>query len=183
MGKRTSIDWSKHELITKGDRLCKIQWLKQPDTITHNVKFIHVEGALLVTGDFGRWSFSRDFNPKGFENSGVSDSYWCEKIETCSEQETKVFDSEIAEESIRENITEIEENYDTESEIESEKLEFWNELLNYCNDEIELVNYFRDNSPDSLDFESLPCCKKQNSYLDAIFDAFEEIIRRFSNCA
>ena len=191
MEKRTSIDWSKHELITKEDSLCKIHWLKIPETNTYNVKFIHIEGILIVTGDFGRWSFCRDFNPEGFEKCGVSDSYWCEKIEMYSEQETEVFDSEIAEQSIKEKIEELLQNYNNgeeddihfEEDYQQEQYDFWNELLDYCNDDFELTTYFRDNKPNSLDFEDFPCCKKQNNRLDAIFDAFEEIIKRFSNCA
>jgi hypothetical protein len=191
MDKRTSIDFNKHELIVKEDSLCKIHWLKQPDTITHNVMFIHVEGILIVKGDFGRWSFCRDFNPECFEKTGVSDSYWREKIEIGSEQETETFDSEIAEQSIREKINELLENSETdeednvcfEDEEAQEKYDFWNDLLAYCNDDFELTTYFRDNKPKSLDFEDFPCSKKQHRYLDAIFDAFEEIIRRFSNCA
>lgn len=189
MKKRTSIDWSKHELITKQDSLCKIHWLKQPDTITHNVKFIHVEDILIVTGDFGRWSFCRDFNPEGFEKTGVSDSYWCEKIEIGSEQKTEVFDSEIAEQSIKEKIEELLQNAEIdidedvcfENDNEQEKYDFWNDLLGHCNDDFELTSYFRENKPNSLDFESYPICTKQNNSLDAIFDAFEEIIKRFNN--
>jgi hypothetical protein len=192
MEKRTSIDWSKHELITKEDSLCKIHWLKIPETNTHNVKFIHVEGILIITGDFGRWSFCRDFNPEGYEKCGVSDSYWCEKIEMHSEQKTDVFDTETAENSINEKIKELQENNDpidgddeeiTYNSETEELIEFWNDLLNYCNDEFELSTYFRDNKPNSLDFEDFPYCKKQNNSLDAIFDAFEEIIKRFSDCA
>lgn len=184
---RTKIDWSLHELIVKEDSLCKIHWLKKPDSIIHNVKFIHVEGILLVSGDFGRWSFSRDFEPDGFEKGGVSDSYWREKIEIGSEQKTEVFDSEIIEESIRKKIDYLLENSEIdeddnicfENDYEQEECAFWNDLLSYCNDEFELTSYFRDNKPESLDFEDFPSCKKQNRQLDAIFDAFEEIIRRY----
>lgn len=188
MKKRTNIDFSKHELIIKKDSLCKIHWLKKPDTIIHNVKFIHVEGILVVTGDFGRWSFDRDFNPEGFEVSGVSDAYWCEKIESSSKQQTNVFDAQTAEESIQEKINELLEyaEYDENSEPcfktgeKEQEFEFWNDLLSYCDDEFELVVYFRDNKPKSLDYEDFPVCKKINPWLDVIFDAFEEIISRLN---
>jgi hypothetical protein len=189
MEKRTSIDFSKHELIVKEDSLCKIHWLKQRDTMTHNVMFIHVEGILIVKGDFGRWSFCRDFDPERFEKKGVSDSYWCEKIKLGSEQEPYVYDSEAAEQSINEKIDNLLENSETdeddnvcfEDEEDQEKYDFWNDLLNYCNDDFELTTYFRDNKPISLDFEDFPSSKKQHRYLDAIFDAFEEIINRYEN--
>lgn len=186
---RTNIDFSKHELIIKQDSLCKIHWLKRPNLMRYNVKFIHIENLLVVTGDFGRWTFERDFNPEGFEKSGVSDSYWCEKIRLGSVQKTGVFDSEVAEQSIQEKIDNLLENSEAdddnnicfENNNEQEEYEFWNELLYYCSDEIEFINYFRGNRPDSLDFENLPAYNKQNEDLDAIFDAFEEIMKRYNN--
>jgi len=189
MEKRTNIDFSKHELITKNDSLCKIHWLKIPNTTDNNVKFIHVENILLVVGDFGRWTFCSDFNPEKFSKSGVFYDYWCEKIEMGSEQQTQVFDSEIAEKLINEKIEELKENSETdefdeicfEDDDKKEEYEFWNDLLNYCNDDFEFTTYFRDNKPTSLDYDDMPFCKKQHHFLDAIFDAFEEIINRFSN--
>lgn len=188
MEKRTNIDWSQHELIIKEDSLCKIHWLKKPDTVLYNVKFIHIEGILVVTGDFGRWSFCRDFDPDGFDKDGVSDSYWCEKIRLGSEQTVSVFDYNTAQQSIQEKIDELLENSETdrdenicfEDSREQEEYDFWNDLMGYCENEIELVNYFRENKPNSLDFEDFPCCKIQNRRLDAIFAAFEEISRRLS---
>lgn len=189
MEKRTAIDWSKHVLITKEDSLCKIHWLRQLDTMTHNVMFIHIENILVVKGDFGRWSFSRDFDPENFNKTGISDNYWCEKIEMGSEQETEIFNNEIAELSIKEKIAELLQNAEKdedgnvcfELENEQNEYEFWHKLLGHCDDDDDLTTYFRENRPDSLDFESYPLCRKQNNQLDAIFDAFEEIIKRVSN--
>lgn len=188
MKKRTDVDFSKHELITKEDSLCKIHWLKKPDTIIHNVKFIHVEGILVVEGDFGRWSFCRDFDPEGFKDSGVSDAYWCEKIASSSKQEINVFCAKTAEDSIQQKIEELLENAECDEKQapcfktrkKEHEFEFWNELLNYCADEYELVCSFRDNKPKSLDYEDFPVCKKINPWLDVIFDAFEEIISRLN---
>jgi len=94
-------------------------------------------------------------------------------------------------EQIKEKIDELLENSETdeddnvcfEDEDDQKKYDFWSDLLDNCGNENEFISFFRDNMPDSFCWEDLPAHKKQHEYLDAIFDAFEEIIRRFSNCA
>ena len=50
---RTTIDWSKHELhITKNEHIA-VWHLRIDNSYLRSVKFINVEGRLLVTGDWG----------------------------------------------------------------------------------------------------------------------------------
>jgi hypothetical protein len=80
-GKRTGIEFEKHELIiTKSnDAEIIIHQLKKPDTVCQSIKFINAFGILIVLGDFGHWMFNRGFLPGAKEY--VSDIYWIEKCE------------------------------------------------------------------------------------------------------
>ena len=169
-GKRTSIDFSKHELTTKETNEVLVHWLKKPNTICGNVKFINVKGdVLVVVGDYGNWVFCREFHPS--KDGCVSDSYWVEKLKISSTQNPYTFDPEKA-----------------KSEIDNLLKEPWS------HEEIEFLNSLRQasdltegefveacyNYPSGFDTEMMPTGKVYNHSLLVVFDAFEEICKRLS---
>ena len=181
MEKRTEIDFSNHVLIIQENELVKIHWLKKPDSIEKNVKFINCEGSLIVKGDFGNWIFSREFIPNATKEK-ISDSYWDEKLELHSTQESEVWDESSIIEDIDRAILEIAEMGYDESEIE-EATEFFKSARTYADNEIDYVCFCRENHPDFLNTEIIPNGKVRNNRLNIIYDAFEEICRRLFDCA
>ena len=95
IGKRTEIDFSKHEVIVQKNDLVSIYYLKKPNTVIDSIKYINCEGIMSVTGDYGNWIFCREFHPN--ERGGVSDGYWIEKLKIASSQEPLEFDKESTE--------------------------------------------------------------------------------------
>ena len=73
--KRTDVDFSKHDLTIIKRENYLLHDLKSPDfDYTERVKFINIEGVLVVTGDYGNWIFCREFHPSS--QGYVSDNYW-----------------------------------------------------------------------------------------------------------
>lgn len=174
-GKRTTVDFSQHELIIEETDKYSIHWLKKPDSVIHNVKFINIEDSLLVTGDFGHWSFRRNFYP---EERKVSDYYWIEKL--AETQKGVEFSSEKTAEQIRVGIKSglKEEGY--EGKQLEELKDFYEELLLYVDDaewEYKSIAYGT-SKPEFLDDESVPYAEETHSYLKCVFDAFEEVSKR-----
>ena len=180
MAKRTSIDFSNHKLIIQENELVKIHWLKQPDTIVNNIKFINCEGSLIVKGDFGNWIFCREFIPTATKEK-ISGSYWDEKLELYSTQKSDVWDENTIIEDIDRIILELAEMGYDENEIE-EATEFFNSAKTCADNEIDFIAYCRENHPNFLDTEIIPDGKVRNNRLNIIYDAFEEICRRLADC-
>jgi hypothetical protein len=186
MKKRTQIDWSDYELIIKDEDSYKVHWLKNPNSMGSNVKFIQVEDILLVTGVFGRWSFAQKFNPEKIDK--VSDSFWCNRIRLGSSQVSHLFDKKVAQMAIAEKIDELLDYgiKDDDGEIsfndDDKELEysFWIGAIDCCDNEFDFTKYFYENKPMHIDDDFLSNCGKQNPQLDAIFDAFEEVSRRIA---
>lgn len=179
--KRTTVDFSQHELIVEETERYKIHWLKKPDTVIYNVKFINIDDTLLVIGDFGRWSFCREFHPSA--DGYVSDHYWLEKLEINSTQKGKVFSSELTREEIQKGLDGELEEYGYEGEELETMKEYYNSLLGYyvsCQ-EWEYISYaFAEGKPDFLDAESVPFVKEIDHSLQCVFDAFDEICKRLA---
>ena len=133
-GTRTGIDFSEHELIiTKNDNVL-IHHLKKPNTIMDNVKFINIEGVLLVTGDYSRWSFCREFHRSA--DGRVSDYYWCEKLSIDSSQTYSDYSSEDTYERLKESLTEYIENRkeeDSDFNEQTEDDDIFNQFSNLVN--------------------------------------------------
>lgn len=164
-GKRTGIDFSNHELLITENELVTIHELKKPNTIVHSVKFINVEGSLIVKGDFGNWIFCRSFMPSA-TSEGVSSGYWCEKIQINSTQNPYEYDSEGTKKEIEERKAE----YETDSEF----VEYLDDILDKAEESGEYYSaYAHLNLPSGYDHESVPYCKKVNEWLRVVFDAFE----------
>jgi len=173
----SKMDWSKHQLIEELNDTAKIWRLKKPDTSVQSVNFINIDGTLLVTGDYGRWSFCREFHP-GIED--VSPHYWLEKIRIGSTQETGDFDAKYLQEQIKDKIETLIETFegDYQNENFAETLQFYKDLQDFDDIEPEYISYVNGDKPSCLDWEDIPTGKKMNTSLEVIFDAFNEINRR-----
>lgn len=172
--RRTKIDWSKHEVevIKYGDDVL-VHKFRKPNTICQSVNFINAFGVLTVTGDFGNWVFCREFHPA--VDNFVSDSYWCEKARIGSSQTT----SDFCADSTRKYIEKLIAEQDEDDPLTKDELEYLDDLLSYVDESYErYMVYAYDNQVGRFDFESIPCVKKLNPWLEAIFDAFDEICSR-----
>jgi len=179
MEKRTNLSFDKHELIIEKNDLVIIHWLKIPDTIIHNIKFINVDGKLLVTGDYDNWIFDRNFIPYA-TNDTISEHYWCEKLTSDSVQNVYEFDSIKTEKRINELINGglVEMGYENE-ELE-EMINYYINCLYYLDYEYSYISYAYNNYPSFMDGENVVYCTKYNERLNFIFDAFEEICFRLN---
>lgn len=172
--KRTKIDWSRHEVtvIKYGDDVL-VHKFKRPNTISQSVTFINAFGVLTVTGDYGNWVFCREFHPSS--DGSVSEHYWCEKARISSTQRV----SDFCPDSTREKIEKLISEQDMDDPLRAEEIEYLNDLLSNIDDGYErYMVYAYDNQVGRFDFESIPCVKKLDPWLEAIFDAFDEICLR-----
>jgi hypothetical protein len=181
--KRTAVDFSKH-ILTETHFKDEITghtldvWdLKVPNTNWYRVVFINSCGVLTVDGDYGRYSFCREFHPSA--EGAVSDGYWHEKLRIGNDLEWDRYDAEETEKEIKNLIDGGLEDYGYEGE-ELEKLkEQFTDLLGYVDDKI-AYEYHAYRDTDIDDYEMIPYVKKHNVRLDIIFDAFDEICRRLA---
>lgn len=177
MKNRTCVDLSKHELIEEISDVAKIWGLKNANSCYQKVNFINIDGVLLVTGDYGRWTFCREFHPGG---EGVSDSYWIEKLRYNSEQNPYNFSGELLKKQIDEYVLElIDNNLDDFSSDDciKKEIQFFREMKDECFDsESEYIEYVKANAPHWI--ESIPMGQEINIQLLVIFDYFDEICKR-----
>lgn len=175
MKRRTNIDWSKHEVIEIKEEHSLIHKIKMPGTSTNSVIFINSCGILAVTGDFGNWIFCREFHPAAA--GGVSDSYWMEKMRIASCQEPGKYNSELTEKMLKEETKEVEEEWDN-GERKDEYLAHLKDGLELLDDELDYMYHVYRDRPGFMDFEGVIFEKTTGYWIDAIFDAFEEICLR-----
>lgn len=181
--KRTDIDFSKHIVLEshfKNENHSLDVWdLKLNDnSYYHRVKFINSCGVLTVDGDFGRWSFNREFHPS--KNGYVSDYYWCEKLQIGSKQEYSKYDSEKTKKELKNLIKSGLKEYGYEGNELTKLKEDFKELLDYVDDEIAYSNKaYR--GTEIYDYELIPFCKTIDNWLLAVFDAFEELCKRIED--
>ena len=178
MGKRSNIDFSKHELkITELDGVL-IHEFKRPDTRNCMLTFINARGVMTVTGDFGNWVFCREFHPSA-DGDGVSGGYWDEKLEIASAQKSHRFDSKETEKRINEFKETFEESYGREmSEEESDWVE---QLENNVEDEYEYIYIAYREIPEDFDYESVPFGEKRHVWLNAVYDGFDAMCEKLKN--
>ena len=184
---RTKTDFSKHVLnVTEVPGLL-IHDFAIPNTVCQRITFLHIRNEhvpniLIVTGDYGRWTFNRDFVPS--VDNMVSDSYWCEKLRIGSTQKSHVYSSEVTGKLIQEELKTLEEDKDDHSAYEYENLKsYYESLLNYCDcgeEEYVFQAYWDDSEPGRrlLDPENIPLGKEVDIQLQVVFDAFDEICNR-----
>jgi len=176
---RTNFDFSKHVLnITKTD-LITIHELKDPKyDYMYSLKFINTNGVMVVTGDFGNWMFCREFLPS--EKTGVSDMYWVEKLQLYSSQKALGYSSEETAKQLEYEIKQGLEEYGYDGDRLKKAKEFYKELLENVDDEIEYTYkaYRNYDCPSFLDMEEIPFVKSIRHQLKIVFDAFDELCRR-----
>lgn len=166
----TSIDWSEHKLTIIKNEHVLIHKLKKPGTCIDMVIFINSMGVCSVTGDYGNWIFCRELHPS--KNGYVSRSYWSEKLKISSTQHSAEFDRDTAIEQINKLLNDEEQQF-TQEERD------WLDDLKSAADEgeyayhAEAIQY-----PDHFDIEMIPKGLKRMYWLDAVYDAFNEICSR-----
>lgn len=172
---RTNVDFSEHEVLITQNQFVNVWHLKRPSSIIHNIKYINTNGVLVVTGDFGNWVFCREFHPS--EEGYVSGGYWDEKLEILSEQKSHAFDSDVTVELISEFEKDFEQYYGRE--MSEEEKEWIEELKSNVYDEIDYVQVAYRNSPSTIERESIPFGQVRHKWLDAVYDGFDEICKRY----
>jgi hypothetical protein len=174
-GKRTGIDFSKHEVrITESDGLL-IHYIKKPGTINDSIKYINTNGIMAVTGDYGNWIFCREFHPS--KEGGVSDGYWEEKLCIASTQEPKEFDPEATEKELKRLLSKGLKEYGYTGDMLKKMQEYCRECLRYVGeDQWSYKKVAYDECPS--DYEAVVYIKKTKYWLLAVFDGFDEICRR-----
>jgi hypothetical protein len=172
--KRTEINFAPYVLqeIKIAEPEIMIYRFGKPNTRCGSFVFINAEGVLTVTGDYGNWIFCREFYASA--DGYVSDGYWLEKLRNSSTQRPCEWDAELTRKEIEKRIE--------EEELGNEEKEYLEDLLNHLDDgEERYMIYAYDNMPDGYDYEYIPISKRLNYWLEAIFDAFDEICRRKEN--
>lgn len=169
--KRTTVDFSKHELeIIKNENVL-IHSLKLKNSSTYRVVFINCMGVCSVTGDLGNWIFCREFHPS--KDGKVSGGYWDEKLNMHSVQDSDEFNTEQTEKDIDYYV----ENYVNEN-TSQEELDWIEQLRQNTDDEYSYINTAYREHPYDVDTECIPFGKVRKHRLNIIYDAFEEICSR-----
>lgn len=182
--KRTDVDFSKHILTethykdeVTGHSL-DIWELRLPNTSWYRVIFINSCGILTVDGDYGRYSFCREFHPS--ENGYVSDGYWNEKLRIGNDLVYDRYDAEETKKEIKKLIKSGLKDYGYEGKQLKKLKEQFTDLLVHVEDKI-AYEYHAYRDTDIDDYEMIPYVKEKNIRLDIIFDAFDEICNRIKD--
>lgn len=195
------VDWSKHVVTTvQSENFIKAS-LAVPGQTMYSVNFINTCGVLLVTGDYGRWSFCCEFHPSA--GGAVGEEYWIEKLKSGSTQEPISFNPEkTAEELLQRLRDSIWDEYDVDAPenlgqiLECLPYEVCDLLKGYPSDVIEAVewlietratlrheghtayiSYNMQRMPDHVN-NDFPEVFDAHPQLLVVFDAFDEICRR-----
>ncbi len=164
IGCRTGVDFSGHELhVVKTDEIL-IHHLKKPDTHYDSIKFINTQDVMSVTGDFGNWIFCREFHPS---------IDGCEKLVTASTQKPY--------ELLQGEIDEFEENpndYSSDQEQQEEFLEYLKDCQHHSDSEFEYTSFAYTNNHNLMEAEDVPYGETIQTWLQIIFDGFEDICSR-----
>lgn len=174
MNRRTNVDWSKHEVIEIKNDNVLIHHIKLPNSYVNSVRFINTCGIMAVNGDFGNWIFCREFHPSA--EGYVSSGYWDEKLEINSQQDAKKFDPDATLEQIKEFKESFEESYGRE--MNEDEKEWVENLIYSAHDESGYIYTAYRENPGTIDFESVPFAKVRHFWLNAVYDAFDEICNR-----
>lgn len=172
-------DFSQHELSVIKNDLMTINRLKHPK-YDHmlSVRFINTCGMLIIDGDYGRWSFNREFMPS--PDGSVSDSYWVEKLCAGSTQKGTRFSTEKTEKELIDGINFGLEDYGYKGKKLEKAKGFFVHLKGYCENEHEYISeaYYSNERPNFMDSEEIPFVEEVMPQLQIVFDAFEEICYR-----
>ena len=174
-GTRTKVDFSKHILEhteSKDPIFVSVHHFHKPGTIAGSIKFINVDGKLLVTGDYGNYVFCRGFYPSA-ESEKVSGHYWLEKLRANSLQKPCSYDSDKTTDSLNEAIANAEDNFGDKAK---EAIEYFEDCKGCTDDEWEYIEYARNYIPDFMDHEDIVVGYKLHEQLAVVFDAYDTII-------
>ena len=152
--------------------------LIRPDSeYTQRIRFINSCGTLTVNGDFGNWIFCREFYPS--KNGFVSRSYWDEKLQIASVQESHIFCSDETKKLLDEFIKKQQEYYQYKGkEIPEEITEWFDSLDSALFDKIEYESVAYREKPSRFDYDDIPYGEKRHIWLDIVYDAFNELCKR-----
>ena len=159
--------------LKEGDYNLDVWDFKQLNSnYTDRVRFINSCGTLTVNGDFGNWVFNREFHPS--KDGKVSRGYWDEKLQIASVQKSHKFSTKQTKELLAGFSKQLKEDgYEDVNEYWIEDLE------SSVYDELDYTYIaYRQNDSD-IDYESIPFGEKRHVWLDIIYDAFNEICRRY----
>lgn len=183
---RTQVDWSTHthrrEVFKnqQGQEIIvdHLQKGKSPDEY---ICFINDFRGLTVRGDYSDWVFCRNFIPHP-DNKTITEHYWIEKLQIANtSMEFKSLDFEATQKALEKEFEWVDKGEYTQEEWE--KIEEWKEEIIgtlESGDEVEyLYMAYRLSNPLDWDGEYFPYYKKVPIHLEVVFDAFEEICRRF----
>lgn len=177
IGKRTGIDFSKHQVIVTQSEGLLVHYLRKPNTIHDSIRYINTNGILAVNGDYGNWIFCREFHPSA--DGFVSDEYWKQKLRNSSTQEPDEYSQELTISRINEKLNFGLVDYGYEGEQLADMKEYLKECLNYANgSEYEYEAYAYQNYPSFTDSDCVVNVKITKYWLKAIFDGFDEMCRR-----
>lgn len=174
-GTRTKVDFSKHILEhteSKEPIFVSVHHFHQPGTIAGSIKFINIDGKLLVTGDYGSYVFCRGFYPST-ESDKVSDGYWLEKIRQSSIQKPCSYDSDETTNSLNEAIDNAEDNFGDKAK---EAIIYYEECKNHTEDEWDYIHRARIDMPFFMSSEDMVVGYKLHDQLAVVFDAYDIII-------
>lgn len=173
-GKRTGIDFSKHELkITETEGLL-VHHLKKAGTSCDNIRFINTNGILAVTGDYGNWIFCREFHPAA-DADGACDYYWTQKLKIASTQQPYEWDEEGTRRDLLKEIEELK----ADKKANARGIKYYQDCLrNMCGSKEQYTQFAYENLPDHWDYESIICRDRLKYWLQAVYDGFDEICRR-----
>lgn len=178
---RSGVDFSKHELFITDRAGIVSHQLKLPDTSSESIKFINIDGVLLVKGDFSYWVFCREFHPSA--EGSVSDRYWIEKLKIASSCRLNPyrFDGEATQKILDGYLNGKEEDgAELDPPLDAEEKEYIEGCIDaLCDGEWHYEHYAHTNNCGRFsDHEYVPLCKDTDIQLKVVFDAFEEICNR-----
>ena len=185
MKKRSDWDFSNHthkvEIFkSENNNEVRIDHFRNGDSEMGYIRFVNDDYGMTVYGDFGNWVFCRPFHPS--PDGYVSEHYWIEKLQISSCQEPYTYDGEETAKEIQKLIDNGLEEYGYEGDDLEKMKEWYNDLLDYTEDEIEYKYHaYRDSFSPDFDYEDIPYCKELSVQLKIIFDAFDEICKKMKD--
>lgn len=166
------VDWSKHVVVKEQIDFCTIHTLWIPNSSFNMVRFINAGGICAVTGDFGNWIFCRQFIPHWGQY--CDPSYWDEKLQIASQQKAHQYDPYKTDEAIKRRM-----NSSTCDPVERRYL---NEVMEYVHEnEMMYTIQAYNNLPDGYDHDTMIIEKSRHHWLDVVYDAYNEIVKRITN--
>jgi hypothetical protein len=177
------LDWSKHVFTQQRaeDAKTYIYQLKIPDSIMKRVRFTITDGVTLVTGDYGRWTFCREFHPR--YGGRVSDGYWLEKLSIGSKQQYQEYDAGLTVEALEKRKKEyMEQSKEEDADFDpdtDEGVNWYDDCISMADtNEGRYTSWAYDNLPPYFEDESIPIERRIDTWILIIFEAFEEMCRR-----